>query len=195
MQGSKQVKVWDPVVRLFHWGVVALFAIAYLTEGEGMIHVYSGYGIIALIAVRLVWGFVGPEHARFSSFVRPPRAAVQYLKDELSGNSKRYLGHNPAGGVMVVALLLLLAGTCGAGLVFYAVEEGAGPLAPLLSDAHWLEGIAEEAHELFANLTVLFVLAHIAGVAFSSFMHGENLPRSMVTGMKRGEDDTAEEQL
>lgn len=183
------VRVWDPLVRLFHWALVASVATAWIVEDDPLtLHVWAGYLVLALIAVRLVWGLIGPRHARFTDFVRRPRAVLAYLHDASRLRAPRYLGHNPAGGAMVVALLLALTATGVSGLALYGAEEFAGPLAGLLSGlssdaAHQIE----ELHELLANLTVLLVVLHVAGVLFSSLAHRENLVRAMFTGRKREE--------
>ena len=101
------IKVWDPLVRVFHWSLAAGFFTAYLTADEWRkLHVYAGYLIAGLVAFRVVWGLVGSRHARFTDFVAGPKAVGRYLLQLLQGRSPRYLGHNPAGGAMVVALLV-----------------------------------------------------------------------------------------
>src|SRR6516225_913520 len=103
------VKVWDLFVRIFHWSVVVLFAIAYVTGDEVQrVHIIAGYVVAALVALRIVWGLVGPRHARFADFVRAPREVLTYFRDVLLLRAQRYIGHNPAGGLMVVALLVML---------------------------------------------------------------------------------------
>ena len=184
---TNQIKVWDPLVRVFHWSLVAAFATAFVVEDDLLgVHVWAGYLVLALIAVRLVWGFIGTRHARFSDFVRGPRQVIGYLGDAVRFNAKRYLGHNPAGGAMVVALLLLVALTGLSGMALYGAQELSGPLAPLLSGlpAPWGEAL-EETHEVLANLTLACIVAHVAGVLFSSLSHRENLIGSMFTGVKR----------
>ena len=167
------VKVWDPLVRVFHWSLATLFLAAYLTgEDAGQVHIAAGYGIAGLIALRIVWGFVGPRHARFSNFVRSPREILAYLRDVATFRAPRYLGHNPAGGAMIVALLVMLSGTAVTGYM-------------MTTDAFWGAKWVEEVHETCANLTVGLVLFHVLGVLLSSFLHGENLVKSMITGRKR----------
>ncbi|WP_097459179.1 cytochrome b/b6 domain-containing protein [Mangrovitalea sediminis] len=204
MNESATIKVWDPLLRLFHWSLVVSFAIAYLTgDEEGELHVLSGYVVSGLIAFRILWGIVGPRHARFSDFVTGPGKVVAYLRSLAGGKPQHYLGHNPAGGYMVIALLIALAVTCYSGLAAYGAE-GHGPLAdgtslPIASayadednegmenDHEGMEGgesAWEEIHETAANLTLALVFLHIAGVFVSSRLHRENLVRAMITGRK-----------
>jgi cytochrome b len=166
------VRVWDPFVRLFHWALVGLFAAAYLTGDElELVHEVLGYAIVGLLALRIVWGFVGSPHARFRDFVYSPRAVLAYARDAITFRAKRYLGHNPLGGVMVLSMIAGLIVTAGSG---WLLTIGAG-------DHHLLE----EVHEVAANGMLVLIGLHIVGIAFSSFEHGENLVRSMVTGLKR----------
>ncbi len=212
MNDEVQIKVWDPLVRLFHWSLVVAFTVAYLSEDDWQnLHVWAGYTVAGLVAFRLVWGFIGTEHARFRDFVYSPSTVFGYLKDLIAHRARRYLGHSPAGGAMAVVLLISLAATTLSGMKLYAVEENAGPFAsmqiesinPISSvyadeDEHENgerregrgegdEELWEELHEFFANFTLLLVFLHIGGVVVSSFAHGENLPRSMITGKKRKE--------
>jgi len=124
------MRVWDPIVRIGHWTLVIAFFTAYITEDDFLTqHVYAGYVVGVVICLRIAWGFVGTKYARFSNFVRSPAATGQYMGDLMASRAKRYLGHNPAGGAMIVALLFSLAGTVSSGLMLYAIEEGEGPLA------------------------------------------------------------------
>ncbi len=208
MSDETEIKVWDPLVRIFHWTLVAAFTTAYLTEDEWQgVHTWAGYIVAALLAFRLLWGFVGPQHARFSDFVFSPATIIAYIKDMFALRARRYIGHNPAGGAMVIALLLSLAATTLSGMQLYALEENAGPfahielqqLSPIATaradddehehegEGHGEGGVWEEIHEFFANFTLLLVMLHIGGVVISSLAHNENLPRAMVTGKKRRE--------
>ncbi|NBC15373.1 MAG: cytochrome B [Gammaproteobacteria bacterium] len=185
-----RIRVWDPAVRIFHWALAVGFLTAYVTEGDMPVHAWAGYSLVALLLFRLLWGFVGPGHARFADFMRSPREVLGHLKAMLRLREPRYLGHNPAGGAMALALLALIAATAGLGLVLYGVDEGRGPLAALAgglseSGAHWLE----EAHEVFANATLAFVLLHLGGVLWESLRHRENLIGAMISGRKRGSVD------
>lgn len=198
------IVVWDIAVRLFHWSLVLFFTIAYLTGDESeQWHAYSGYVVTVLIAFRIVWGFIGTKYARFSSFVFGPQTIWHYLASMLAEHPKRYLGHNPAGGAMVVALLLTLSLCCWTGLVAYG-KEGKGPLAyaefsfisTVFADSdeetderaghsqEQTEEFWEEIHEFLSNITLLLVGLHLFGVAYSSQLHRENLVRAMIHGRK-----------
>lgn len=211
-----EVTVWDPVVRLGHWIVVAAFAIAYVTEDDFLsMHVWAGYLVGLVVALRVLWGFVGTRHARFSDFVYSPTSILSHLNDLVHFRAKRYLGHSPAGGAMVFALLLSLSATVITGLATYGADKNAGPLAPFYAaglsaspaptmvlgvhpavarDAKRREpdetrkedeSGMKELHELLANVTLLLVFLHVAGVGFSSIVHRENLVRAMITGRKQ----------
>jgi cytochrome b len=200
------VRVWDPVVRIGHWVLVAGFATAYLTEGEPeWLHVRAGYAIAATVALRLVWGLVGPKRARFSDFVTGPGKVVDYLKGLVAGTAERHVGHSPAGGAMTVALLLMLGVTAFSGMATLAAEEGEGPLAGVIAqndgaergvllereehgegeDHEGGEKAWEEIHETAANITLVLILVHLGGVVLASMVHRENLAHAMVTGDKR----------
>lgn len=187
----QQTKTWDIFIRIFHWSLLATFAITYLTEDDfPTLHAYAGYTMMALIALRLIWGFIGSNHARFSSFIVKPSAVIEYMKEVVQFRAKRYLGHNPAGGAMMVALLISLSMTLLFGLLTYGAAEFSGPLASLAGGVNdTVANIFKELHEFFANFTVLLVALHVFGVAVASFQHGENLVRSMLTGYKRINQD------
>ena len=194
---TKEITVWDPWVRLFHWLLVAAFTLAYFSQ-EGpfedllngawmqLIHVWSGYVIVGLLVFRLIWGFTGSRHARFSDFVHGPREIFTYIKKLLMLRAPRHLGHNPAGGAMIVALLLSLTITVIAGLMLYGADKGLGPLAGLLmNSSDGLIDTAKEIHEFFANFTLILVVGHLTGVIWESLLHRENLAHAMITGRKR----------
>jgi cytochrome b len=215
IDNRRMIKIWDPFVRLAHWALVAGFFVAYLTEDDVLIlHVWAGYLVGGIVALRTLWGLVGPRRARFVDFVYPPRAVAAYLGDLMLFRARRYLGHSPAGGAMAVALLLSLAATVGTGLMAYAVEEGKGPLAGLIAAAPSAPELAqparadedrkvkragekkrkskagkawEEAHEVLAELTFWLVVLHVLGVLWASIAHRENLVRAMIDGEKRAD--------
>lgn len=124
------VKVWDPLIRIGHWFLVIAFFTAYLTEAEFMaLHVWAGYAVAAYLIIRIIWGFIGSKYARFRNFIYSPLKLKSYLKNLMKRSPQHYVGHNPAGGIMVVTLLLSLAATTLTGLKLYAVEDNKGPLA------------------------------------------------------------------
>jgi len=127
---SNEIRVWDPLVRIFHWSLVLAFAIAYLTgEDDSSLHIWSGYAVLGLISFRVIWGFIGTRYARFSDFVYSPKAVIRYLKRLAANRPEHYVGHNPASGWMVVLMLVSLFVVTVSGLKLYAVEDGLGPLA------------------------------------------------------------------
>ncbi|SHF10107.1 Cytochrome b [Kaistia soli DSM 19436] len=171
---SGEVKVWDPVVRLFHWALAISIAIAWLTaEDMQSVHHVAGYVAAGLLAVRIVWGVIGPRTARFSSFVRHPSTVIGYLCDIAAGRERRFLGHNPAGGAMIVALMLAIAAQATMGYL-------------LTTDAFFGVDWLAELHGAFAYVILGLIGLHVAGVLIASVRHRENLPLAMITGRKRG---------
>jgi cytochrome b len=169
----RTIRVWDPVVRLFHWSVVAfcILDLAVFTDGKS-VHRWIGYGVILALALRIVWGVIGSEHARFANFAPRPSALGAYLKQVLAGTEPRFLGHNPAGAVMMLALMALLAAVAATGWM-------------LTLDAFFGNEELEEVHEALAYAILPLVALHVAGAVFASRRHGENLVWAMVTGQKR----------
>jgi cytochrome b len=211
-QRDASVRVWDRFVRLSHWTIGIGFFIAYFSEDVLTLHVWVGYVVGVVVLLRIVWGFVGPEHARFVDFLYRPSEVIAYVRGLMARRSQRFLGHSPAGGAMIVALLLGLLATVGSGLVLYAVDDNAGPLAGIVTNApteHTLvtadadhddeaderhDGAGntkaagrfwKETHEIVANLMLLLITLHVAGVLLASHVHRENLVKAMITGEKR----------
>jgi cytochrome b len=204
------VRVWDPFVRIAHWTVVVGFFIAYYSEEPLALHVWAGYVVGVVVLLRILWGFIGSRHARFVDFVYPPTEVFAYLRDLVTFRARRYLGHSPAGGAMALLLLVALLVTVGSGLVLYAIEDNAGPLAGIvtstgqpsggealsvgeaengeegsvLGGAEGSEDFWKGAHVFLANLTLILVVLHVAGMLLASYVHRENLTRAMVTGDK-----------
>ena len=214
--GPATVEVWDILVRVVHWTVAVAFFVAYFTEDDLLsLHVWAGYTVGVLVALRVLWGFVGPRHARFADFLFGPVTTWRYLVELIGFRATRHLGHSPAGAAMVFALLAGLAATVWTGLELYAVEENAGPLAawttespraaadrppPLARAAendddereggsergeNPAEEFWEDLHEALANFMLVLVVLHIGGVLLASLAHRENLIRAMLTGRKR----------
>ena len=217
MNNTKIVNVWDPLVRIGHWTLVIAFFTAYFTEDDFMTqHVWAGYVVGTVVIIRLIWGIIGSRHARFSDFIYSPSKIIGYIKNLIARKPQHYVGHNPAGGIMVIALLLSLCATVFTGLKLYAVEENAGPLAinvniqptnQLISAAKASEEAGnevnteskysvnetdgelwEELHETFVNLTLFLVFLHIGGVIVSSIIDKEKLVKAMITGKKEIDD-------
>ncbi|HDZ73399.1 MAG TPA: cytochrome B [Aurantimonas coralicida] len=194
-------RVWDPVVRLFHWVLVVVFAISWLTADElQRVHEIAGYVVAGLVAFRLVWGLVGSRYVRFAQFLRGPATTLAYLGDMARGRERRYLGHNPAAAAMIVALLVTLSGTAFSGWLMEEPSRVAmlADLPQIVTAAHADEeggkvrdggaetdGPLKEVHEVLANLMLLLIALHLGGVVLASFRHHENLVRAMITGNKR----------
>jgi cytochrome b len=170
MQTRRQrIEVWDPFVRAFHWSLAAGYLAAWLTAEElPALHERLGYFVLMLIGLRLVWGIVGTRHARFADFVRGPGSALAYLRSLAAGRPQHYIGHNPAGGWMVILMLSTLAATAASGILMAGGDGEA-----------W-----EELHEALANLSLLLVAVHVSGVVAASLLHRENLVGAMLTGRK-----------
>lgn len=172
------VRVWDPLLRLIHWGIAAAFLTAWLSAEEVMaVHEAAGLAIIALVGLRALWGLIGSSHARFSDFAPSGAGLLSYIRALVQRRADRHLGHNPAGGAMALTLWFALLGTAALGLLTRYPVPGLRP------HVHFLE----EAHEVLANGTLVLVGLHLAGVLVSSLLHRENLPLSMLTGRKRAE--------
>lgn len=164
--------VWDAPVRVFHWLIVLSFAVAWLSaesERWQLVHVTAGYTMAGLVAFRLLWGLVGTRHARFGDFVRGPRAVLGYLKSLVGGRPEHHAGHNPAGGLAIVALLVLAALVTATGWANYSELGG-----------DWLE----EVHEALASGMLALVIVHVVAVFASSWLHRENLVGAMIHGRK-----------
>ena len=171
---SKPILVWDLPIRVFHWLLALNFLGAFLTsDSERLIdwHEMFGYTMLGLIGFRLLWGIVGTRYARFHAFAFGPGKVASYLGSLLTRSPRHYTGHNPAGSWAIYAILVL------------CVLAGASGWA---ASAHIGGHFMEEAHEAMANTLMAVVVVHVAGVVVSSLLHGENLVRSMITGMKRG---------
>jgi cytochrome b len=201
---SRLSAVWDPLVRITHWLLVGAFATAYVTAEEDVgtpdnWHVWAGYLVGALVIVRVFWGFAGTRYARFSDFVTGPLTAFGYLRDLVLGQAKRYLGHSPSGGAMVIMLLACLAGTVATGVMANNGASVATATTPARADdegqrrvtqsspAEPEESAIGEVHGVLANVTLALVVLHLLGVGLASFVHRENLVWSMITGKKRAD--------
>ena len=203
-KASKQIKVWDAPTRLFHWALVLLVFLSYLTgefggfdftmPGSGdlianmTVHMWSGLTILALVLFRVAWGFVGSTTARFSDFVSGPSAIIKYLLELAKRAAKFTTGHNPAGGAMVVLILILLLLQASLGL--FAKEDDffgiAGPLNSLVSEDS--AKILTTRHKQVWGYIELLVLIHIAANLFYWLVLKQNLIATMFTGKKDAPD-------
>ncbi len=189
----KSILVWDRPLRLFHGLFAGSFAGAWLTAESDewlSLHTFLGYLMLGLIGFRVVWGFIGSRHARFSDFFYGPRAGLDYLRLVVLNRAPRHLGHNPAGSQAIFLLLGLGLLASLSGIFVQGGEEQHGAAAGWLGYA--LGKAIKEGHELLASLMLLVVFAHLAGVALESWRHRENLARAMVDGRKLAEADTPE---
>ena len=169
---GSRVKVWSPGVRILHWLLTLGLIISYLTADDVMhLHFWVGHGILALVLVRALMGLYGSHHVRFETFVPTPRELLRYCGDLRNGTARRYLGHDPAGGAMIAALLTVVLLTVASGLVTYYVPA--------------LEEALGEVHEFLATLTLVLVILHVIGVSVASYLQGENLIVAMISGWKR----------
>lgn len=173
MTDNKTVLVWDAPVRIFHWLLALCFLGAWLTaenDGYEMLHYAYGYTAGLLVLFRIVWGIIGSRYARFSDFIKGPKTIIHHFVNMIKGRfDEAYLGHNPLGGIVMIALMLLTLGTAATGYLCLSEIYGES---------------SEELHEGIATVMLAVVGLHIAAAVVMSFMQKENLPRAMVTGRK-----------
>lgn len=188
---QQRVKVWDVAVRLSHLAMGVFVLGAFLTSEDDErlpLHMRIGLGLLGVVVFRVVWGFVGSTHARFSDFVKGPREVLRAARAMIRGKPEHHLGHNPVGAVMVVTLLVLLAVVTLTGVMMGLGPEWDGPLRLSKSTLLAVKAVHEGAAEA---LPVLIVL-HVAGVLLSSFLERQNLIGGMVTGFKRAPSEHVE---
>lgn len=175
----RMITVWDPLVRIGHWSLVVCVAVSWATgEGGKGWHEGFGYAALAIVGLRVLWGFVGSPYARFTEFVRAPSATLAYGLRVLAGTEPRYLGHNPLGGWMIVFLITVIALTGLTGWLY-------------TTDEYWGVKWVGELHEGLASSLVVLIALHVAGVVFASWRHHENLAAAMLHGKKHVENEHA----
>ncbi|MBN8927218.1 MAG: hydrogenase [Rhodospirillales bacterium 69-11] len=179
------MRVWDAPTRLFHWLIVVLLGTSWATVEYGYMewHKLSGYTILTLLLFRIVWGFVGSDTARFSRFLRSPIAAIRHLLHMTKREEDREIGHNAAGGWMVLGLLLLLLAQVVTGLMSNDDISVEGPYARLVGKdwSDWATGV----HSIIFTIIQITVVLHILAVLAYLGLKGQNLVRPMITGKKR----------
>jgi cytochrome b len=191
--------LWDPVVRVSHWGIaLAVLLNAVLTEGGGIIHIWIGWTALALLVIRVIWGFVGPREARFAAFPPSPAGALSHLRDLVAWRPKHYASHNPAGALMAYVMWAALAVVIGTGIAM----TGTGPFGALerkaavetedwstldLGESKGEAGeVLKEVHEVAGNLLLILAALHVGGVVIESRAMRRNLVRPMLGGAPRG---------
>lgn len=170
-------RIWDPLVRVFHWSLVAGFtANALIIDDDSKLHEWVGYAVLALVAIRILWGLIGPKTARFSSFMPERGEVVAQISDIATRRRRTHLGHTPLGALMIVNLLATMVAIGVTGHM-------------MTTNTFWGVEWVEEAHEIFVSWAEISIIAHIAAVFFETWRTGVNLPRAMVTGRKTVPDD------
>lgn len=170
------VRVWDPLVRIGHWLLVAGIVGAWITRHSASSwHERLGYLVLGIVTVRVVWGWIGSTYARFDSFVTSPAGTFDYARQLVAQREPRHLGHNPLGGWMIVALLLAITGVCITGWLY-------------TTDRFWGVEWVETTHSMLTDALLILAGLHVCGVLYSTYRHRENLIASMFHGHKRGLD-------
>jgi cytochrome b len=173
VHSERKTLVWDRFVRLFHWSLVVSYVVAYFSaDSHGLTHEVAGYAALGLVLARIVWGFVGSPHARFADFVPTPSGLARYLRALLRGREPHTLGHNPAGAVMILFLLVMTVGIGASGWL-------------LTTDWFWGSELMETLHAALVDVTLVAVALHIGANVYESLRQRENLILSMFTGFKR----------
>ena len=166
------IKIWDGFVRFFHWSVACLFLLDFwvLEDGDPL-HEWAGYVLGALVLLRIIWGFIGPQNARFSNFMPTPEGINSHLQKLKTGQLDPRHGHNPLGGAMVMLLLFLL--------ILVAVSGWM-----LTLDMFWGEDWVEEFHEISANVTMAAVVVHVSAIILVEKLTNISLIKTMLTGKR-----------
>jgi cytochrome b len=181
---DEHVRVWDAPTRLFHWSLVGLVSVSWLSADQGFmtVHLWSGLSLLALLLFRFGWGLLGSTTSRFSDFLHPPRKVIAYLRIQTRGGRMLHAGHNPAGGLMVVSLLAVLLVQVATGLFANDGLKFSGPLALFVSDD--ASDRLTRIHGIIFNVILAFIWLHVVAVGFYHFVKGDNLVGAMVSGKK-----------
>ena len=184
--GPREAPVWDRPTRIFHWVLVLLVVVCYLSGRNGRfdIHIPAGQALLVLVAARILWGFAGSASSRFRAFIRPAREIAAYLPTLVRREPDGRAGHNPLGGLSVVAMLLVLVVQASLGLFAVDVDGlNDGPLSFLVSYDAARE--AAELHAMVVDGLLILVGLHLAAVLFHLVYKRENLTKAMLTGRGR----------
>ncbi len=182
-----KIRVWDLPVRIFHWGLVGFVATGLITgffspEWWMGIHVWAGYGTVLLVVFRLVWGVFGSEFSRFETFSFTPAEIIAHIRELIFLRPHHFIGHNPAGAMMIFALVFILSAITLSGLLVLGGEENQGPLAGAIN--YWVGDFAGEVHLVLTIILMVLISLHIMGVFIETRLTRENLIKSMVDGYK-----------
>ena len=183
------MRIWDAPTRLFHWAIVLLVLLSFVSvEADWMeVHLISGYLVLTLLLFRLIWGFVGSETSRFRQFLVSPIQAVRHLRTIRQPSPDTQIGHNAAGGWMVVVMLLLLGVQVVSGLCnteeYGKAYAAAGPLVKYVSKD--VASLAGDVHAINFNLVVAVIVLHILAIGAYARLKKHDLVRPMITGIKR----------
>lgn len=170
---TRRISVWDPFVRIFHWSLVILvLSNIFITEEGEDLHEVFGYICSGLVVLRVIWGFIGPHNARFSSFFPTPARVKQHLEAMKKGEFDPKEGHNPLGGAMIIVLMTLIVGLAVTGFMMEEID--------LFFGEEWVE----ELHELLSITLQLMVVIHISAVIAVQERSGIPLVKPMITGKR-----------
>ena len=189
-----RLMVWDLPTRLFHWLLVILVIVSFVTAKIGGLsmqyHEWSGFAILTLLLFRLTWGFMGSRESRFSTFIKAPSSVLSYAAKLLQRDTPRHLGHNPLGGWSIATMLLFLFLQAGTGLFANDDIFTTGPLYEWVSKeaSDSITGI----HNFNQGILLLLIGVHVLAVFFYLFFKRENLITPMITGMKDWQDPATE---
>ncbi len=184
---QRKLKVWDLPTRVFHWLLFILVAIGLITgflspEWWMGIHIWAGYGTVVLVIFRMVWGIFGSEFSRIETFAFTPSEVITHIRELIFLRPRHYIGHNPAGAMMIFALIFFLFGITVSGLLVLGGEENQGPLAGVIN--YRVGAMAAETHMVLASILIALIGLHFAGVIIEIRLTGENLIKSMMDGYK-----------
>lgn len=189
-----KIRVWDLPVRLFHWLLVLMLGISWITAeigGNAMeYHMWSGYVILGLLLFRVLWGIVGSETARFSHFIYGPAAVLEYARALFKSTYKSATGHTPLGGWSVIALLLTLATQAISGLFSNDDIANEGPLYHLVHKA--TSNLFSLVHLYSFNILLGLVIIHLVAIVYYRLKHRDNLIKPMISGYKLVDTNTIE---